>query len=649
VLLILPRVCEALVSGKPGAKRPKIVDVPAASEHWSAAHAAATDAHFPDAQVPGAQEKKAAVAEPPDAAHDAFHQFQLFLQWQQQARDFAEFIQHRAEFFAWRQSSVRQSDRQPKNSHEREPSKFPNAEKLFPIVRRGGKALLSYIVTSDQGDALPLEQQSSSTGSFAERNFDVEEIAYNRSASEGNVLHIQNSADSTLPDETTGLVSHVLGALGMGDWFLISGIFLFISIYCIAGFWGVLDYLRFQVEHGCDIVWHLFEGTSMPHPGNNFHNLRFEEGKTVEEHGIANPSTILFKTEWRNLTPGQKHVFELAHLDEQRWDETVRKCIENPGHEFDDEIGIDWDDFRGFQKRLLKQIGVSRQIWDQEDPSNLPIQFKTWTDLSEFETFIAVELGVRGDQNADEWNRRDSPIFHTRWTHMTPDQQSKLRKIGFRRENWKCYFDPVPPTLVSSIENRVAQFWHSMYTNTVHWLLIFWTFMNCFWLLVVLWRLKVFQSLVHQYDIYLLIAGAAIGIAILLWKTLRPIFTYHRAHIIAEVRICMGHVKDTWRLVAGLCQHMCRNCKQHSILCALPAMKSAADGPGPSGCIFDPICGAVAACRRRETSCFECLLCGGLRHSSGDAETALRDAQAAAERAAATASNASTKRRATVS
>mmetsp|Transcript_125405 Transcript_125405/g.220853 ORF Transcript_125405/g.220853 Transcript_125405/m.220853 type:complete len:654 (-) Transcript_125405:149-2110(-) len=628
VMLMLPRVCEALMSGKPGAKRPKIADMPAAAEQMPAAHAAATAAHFPYRQVdaekhaarqpsivevPGAQ-KTAAAAESPDTAHGAFHQFQLFLQWQQQAKDFAEFMQHRTQFFAWRQSSVRQSDRQPKNSHEQEPSK---AEKLFPVARHGGKALLSYIVTSDQGDALPLEQQSSSTGSFAEINSQVEETAYNQSTRDVNVLRFldpENTANLTEVNQTQGLVAGILSAPGTGDWFLISGVLLFIAIYCISGFWGLLDYLIFQVEHGFSILYHLWEGTPIPHPGNHFHKLALEEGKTVEEHGIARPGAILFKTEWRNLTPGQRHVFELAHLDEKSWDETVRKCVENPGLTFCEEVGMAWDDLRRFERGLLKQIGVSRQIWNQEDPSNFPIRFKTWNDLSEFEHFTAVELGVHGDQNADEWNRRDSPIFHTRWRYMTPDQQSKLRKIGFRRENWKCYFDPVPPTLVSSIENRVAQFWHSMYTNTVHWLLIFWTLMNCLWLLVVLWRLKVFQSLVHQYDIYLLIAGAAIGIAILLWKTLRPVVTYHGEHLVSEVRICIGHVKDTWRLASVISrrfQHLHTHCKQRSILCA------------QGGCICCPICGAVDACRgqpesqeRRETSCFECLpcLCGGSAH-----------------------------------
>jgi len=618
-LLMLPRVCQALVSGKPGAQRPKIADTAAAAEKMPAAHAASAadslDARM-DAEknapkqpsiveVPGAREKVAA-ADAPDAASDAFHQFQLFLQWQQQAKDFAEFIQHRVEFFAWRQSG----NRQPNHSDEQAAIKSEKLDKLFPIARHGGKALLSYIITDDHGDALPLEQQSSSTGSFAEINSQVEETAYNQSTRDVNVLRFldpENTANLTEVNQTQGLVAGILSAPGTGDWFLISGVLLFIAIYCISGFWGLLDYLIFQVEHGFSILYHLWEGTPIPHPGNHFHKLALEEGKTVEEHGIARPGSILFKTKWHKLTPGQKYVFGLANLDQEIWDETVQKCKENPGHAFDEEIGIAWDDFRSSQRKLLKQVGVEREIWSQEDPSNLHIKYKTWNDLSEFESFVAGQLGVRGDQNKDLWDKRDAPIFHMHWREMSPDQQKRLRKIGFLRENWRCYRDPVVPTLVASIEDSIAQFWHSLYTNTVHWVLIFWVLMNCAWLCMVLWQLKVIHSLWQQFSIYFIIAGAAAGIVTIVWKTLQPVFKFLQEHIVAEVRICIGHVKDTWRLAARMCQHLCTHCNHHC--------PHAANG----GCICAPICAALQ-CRsqpqgqeRRETSCFECLpcLCGG--------------------------------------
>jgi len=593
VMLILPDVCEALVSGKPAAQRPSTADIASSAEKMSAGHATVGVAESAEAgkhaskqssgtEVPNS-DRKAAVADSPDDTNPAFHQFQLFLRWQQQAKDFEEFLMHRAEFFVWRQNNRRQ----PVKSSE-QPAKAPtNVEKLFPVARHGGKKLLSFIVTGEHGDAVPLQPQSLGKDDFSstsEMTSQAEEVV-DLLQQEEKVLHVQNATQSVL-----------LIHLGMGDWFVVSGTLLFLLIYLIQGFWGLFGYVAFLVQHSFFTLYNLWGGSPISPPEHHFVVLQFHDDRTIEKDGIALPGSVFFKLKWEKLSDGQKYVFELAGLNAERWDAAVEECKEHPGESFDDLIGIRWEDFTYLQKNMLRQIGLTQVMWNQDDPQNFAIQNKMWNDLSDFEAFVAGQLGVKGKTHPDQWDKRKARIFHTSWKDMTPDQQQKLRKIGFDKSIWKCYHHPKVPG------HGVTKFWHRMYTQTLRGLLVFWIILNCVWAFLILWRTGVFASLWSDFHMYFIEIAAVLFILWILWSIVRPLYEYIRDNIVAELRICMAHVKDTWRMTMGVCQQLCERCPK-----------------GANGeCLFIAPCAAAEARRGRpqsqsqdheETRCLHCLPC----------------------------------------
>jgi len=580
VMLILPDVCEALVSGKPAAQRPSTADIASSAEKMSAGHATVGVAESAEAgkhaskqssgtEVPNS-DRKAAVADSPDDTNPAFHQFQLFLRWQQQAKDFEEFLMHRAEFFVWRQNNRRQ----PVKSSE-QPAKAPtNVEKLFPVARHGGKKLLSFIVTGEHGDAVPLQPQSLGKDDFSstsEMTSQAEEVV-DLLQQEEKVLHVQNATQSVL-----------LIHLGMGDWFVVSGTLFFVLIYVIHGFWGLFRYCAFLVQHALYSLYNLWSGN--PISDKSFVVLEWKDDRTIKKNGISLPYSIFFKRTWDELLDGQKYVFELAGLHAECWDAAVQACKERPGYSFCDVIGVEWDDFTYAQKNLIKEIGLSKEMWNQDDPQHFAIHHKMWSDLSAFEAFIAGQLGIR---NHTQWNMRKAPIFHTQWQDMTPDQQQKLRQIGFDKPIWAVYRENKAPT--DSVADHVTKFWHRLYTQTLRWLLFLWIIVNIVWAFLLLWRMKVFASLWQDFHMYF-IEGTAVLVALwMVYSLLRPVYEYLRDSVIAELRICMSHVKDTWRLTMGMCQQLCTRCEE-------------------KGCVLVPPCVAAEAHRCRETRCLQCLPC----------------------------------------
>jgi len=532
-----------------------------------------------------AADRKATVADSPDDTNHAFSQFQLFLRWQQQAKDFEEFLLHRAEFFVWRQNN-RQPEKwseQPVKTTE-QPEKAPGkVETLFPATRHGGKALLSFIVTDDRGDAVPLQQQSSGEGDSSrttEMTSQVEEVVALPSALE-NVVHVQNATHSV-----------PLLHLGIGDWFLVSGALLFLLIYLIRGFWGLFGYVAFLMEYSFRILFNFWGGSHISPPEHHSHVVEFHENMTIEKDGVASPPAMFFKRNWEQLSDGLKYVFELAGLHAECWDAAVEACKKCPGESFCDMIGVEWNDFTYLQKNVLTQIGLFKEMWNQDDPQNFAIQNKMWNDLSDFEAFVAGQLGVNGRTNPHQWDERRARLFHTSWKDMTRDQKQKLWMIGFDKSTWKCYLHPKVPG--HGILRNVTQF----LPQTLRWLLVFWIILNCVWALLILWRIGVFASLWNDFDMYFIEIGAFLFIVWILWSLLRRVYEYMRENIILELNTCIAHVKDTWRMAHGICRQLCERC-------------------GANGeCICLPPCAAAEARRgrhqiqdREETRCLHCLPC----------------------------------------
>lgn len=541
----------------------------------------------------------------PDSFHTsaAFHQFQLFLQWQQQAEQFSEWVQHRAEFLAWRQQQaggkrqqgLRQVNVQPEDSHD-----WPEFKDLFPAVWHICQELAATVrkFLSD------MFRNVEAAGEKQVHN--VQEVAHNLSSSAQNSLE-KNTQDAKqsiqdLPSDVQDAASEQAGDIkedakkaaiegvhdtersirhmGFGDFFLLSGFLMVFVLYLTSGFWGLFWYMIWYLNHARQYVWNLLVGHPMPGDTNVFGRIEMEKeggmfGPTIESKGVAKPPPLMFATLWDELTPGQRYIFKLVGFGSEQWDSAVDACRKSPGLFFCDVIKAPWKSLDTFQQELLMSIGFNRDIWNGYDPENLRIHCKTWSHLSQFEQYVANLLKIHV---AQEWDERESPIFHKKLVELEPSQRHLLRQIGFLKQFWVCYRDPMVPSLYSEAES-LAETTKMCLATVRNWIMGIWLLIQFIWFMDLLWRLGVLQELWRDFDLYIIIALAVVFLIAFLIRFLAPVANYVEVHFVAEIRTVCAHVKHLWCMVERMaslhkvyqsCEYACMKCHNQGCHACIP-------------------------------------------------------------------------------
>jgi len=556
-----------------------------------------------------------------DANHAAFHQFQRFLQWQQQAELFEEYLRHRNEFLLWKgengQQQVEEALAQEQATKE--------YERLFAGTLRVGRVLASHFVSPTKGAEKkftskkrkvlhhtnsvprPVERNSkvvfSSVGPDAEITVDkVEDVQMQlKDSAQNTTSHTQiaeelvnsqpppeNIVDESVQDtgnvqsynESTGgnkpLAVKVVQGIpypdSFGDVVIVSGLLLVLACWFVGGigpiFWhavwcggNLLLLLQFLMCPG--------RKHTTPKPQITFRKIHLEveggkDGPYLEKDGIMKPTTAILRREWRDLTKGQRYVFELVGLTPEQWNKAVAECKKTPGTALCQALDCAWSEFNEVQVQLLDALDIVEDIWSDAEPEHLNVQHKLWEDLSSFERHVAYKLGVHRRDNGKSWDERTAPIFHIRWTNMRPDQQMKLRSIGFHRDHWHCYRDPVVPEYTQARAGFEYIVW--FYESFKFLMIWIWITVEIIWVLMLLWRLKLIQQAYGSMSHYLVFLLLGLAVVLSLIRMLRPVWNFVQAHIICEVRIVCSHVKDLWemtsrmlhlRVVHDACMHHC--------------------------------------------------------------------------------------------
>lgn len=393
-----------------------------------------------------------------DSHSDAFNQFQLFLQWQQDAEIFREYLQHRDQFLDWRQHQGHQPPNDVQGNYH-----GPNrGDRLFRGTGQIGMSLLSLLTSTKAGPAKAgqnpaddIKHAADGAKKSAEATVKgVEETVDDaEKRADGVIKGVEKTVDNAKKLVTDAPQNFVKNT-DLGDYFLLSGLLLMVVIWIVDGFWGLFDYWSWFFGHLYTCIHNRFYGHPMPAPGNNYYQITLESNVTLAERGVAPPTSLLFRLLWDELTPGQQYVMGLAGLDAAKWDSAVRMRNKKPGLAFCEAIETKWRDLSKFQMQMLQYIGMDRDIWNQNDPECLQIHCKLWEDLSDFEKYGAVEVGIDGRTNADLWNKRTAPIFRQRYIDLSTEQQASLRKIRFLREHWRPYHDVEVPDIEDEIDRK---------------------------------------------------------------------------------------------------------------------------------------------------------------------------------------------------
>jgi len=290
------------------------------------------------------------------------------------------------------------------------------------------------------------------------------------------------------------------------------------------------------------------------HPDEHHHHegdLEDEEDDAaVKELGIVKPPNTIWEVPWDKLTDGQKSVMDMMGIpDEKEW---LARCarhggIATPRAEREQEhesLGHrlamrDWEELDTKQKRGMSSLGFTRESWHRMS-DGMPVHEKMWSELSSFEMQTVKKFD---GMNEDNWNNRSATIFRTPWHLMGAEDAHTLRKLGFNSRHWKAYKDPKYRKPGSGgMMSRFLRIFDNP-QDMLMTLLVGWA---SAWAIFVMWRMQIFQMLLSQIGMYVLLFMGLLACVMLSFAELFQMVHDVHHDVVVKMRRVHLYITSFW-------------------------------------------------------------------------------------------------------
>jgi len=237
----------------------------------------------------------------------------------------------------------------------------------------------------------------------------------------------------------------------------------------------------------------------------------------------------------------------------------------------------DWEELDAKQRRGMSSLGFTRESWHQM-PDGMSIHEKMWSELSSFEMQTIKKFdGV----NADSWDNRSATMFRTPWYQLSTEHIRILRKLGFSSKQWKAYKDPKYRkqrswSLVSGVYHMFASVENMLITLLAAWVAA--------WVLFVMWRLQILQTLLAQVGMYVFLFMGILACIMVSFTELVNIM--HEVHhdVVVKMRRVHLYMTSFWDMASQVPHDI--PLLIDDIKLVLAALKNAATCKQCNGCQF---------------------------------------------------------------
>jgi hypothetical protein len=373
-------------------------------------------------------------------------------------------------------------------------------------------------------------------------------------------LLAQGSRESALGKGLSSKADISLRTRGHSEYLFMFGpvilLLLFLMIYgfreSVRDFFHLMDWATktlYNFYEGCEYFDVSERASALPEhvKGKKLH-------ARVRTEGVAWPANALWRKVWEELTPGQNWALaEVGIADEDTFliARTLHSGFSLSGKEAEvyDSLPTDWASMTQKQRSALLAIGFSTASWMNDGVQPLKIHEKRWCDLSTLEQKYAATLNLSTTDEKhlpDVWDTRDADLFRTTYTEIDSESLKVLNMMGFAKEKWIVYDDPVPPLSYTEPERafvlkRIKQYSFVLLS------LFFWV-----WLISVCIEANVFGTIVANFSVYIIgavVVSSILGvIGAVLWKLVCRL----EEGILSEVRVIFQHLKSVWNMMHNL-------------------------------------------------------------------------------------------------
>lgn len=273
----------------------------------------------------------------------------------------------------------------------------------------------------------------------------------------------------------------------------------------------------------------------------------------IQRNGICPPATMLWQTSWWDLTDGKKYVLaQLGINDAKTWDRRLQKresWSEEEAKLFARSTQ-DWDHLHFSDKSLLSKIGFSRESW-RGQAQEMRIHEKRWIKLTRGEKHTVTKL--EADMDEYKWNNRTAKLFRTPWAELqTSDNYEVLIGLGWEARYWKPYRDPKfepsgPAKVVAFVFGVIEEVRYSSRMLTTTLLLL--------WVLFLVWKFRLIQFVLNQAGSFFFLALAILATMSVTFAELYTIMQTLHNEVVTKVRylhVIISNFWDAWQEVMDL-------------------------------------------------------------------------------------------------